>query len=68
MEDFLFNQHISRLKKDIGKRKPNSPWNQELTKVDLKNIASLHERRVPLYRDHGPALPKIEMFEFSDLK
>ena len=58
--------HILRLEKDI-KERDNSAYHAELTRIDLKNIASLREGRIPQYRDHGPALPEIEMFEFSDL-
>ena len=64
----LFNQHIERIKADVDSRDPHSIWDQELNKVDRKNLASLYEGRVPQYRDHGPALPKIEMYEFKDLK
>lgn len=71
----LMKDHILRLEKLIKEREnsayndgtPCNPWHAELTKVDLKNIASLREGRIPQYRDHGPGLPEIEMFEFSDL-
>ena len=66
MED-LFNAHIKRIKSDIDERDANSVWHQELNKVDRKNLASLYEGRVPQYRDHGPALPEIDMFEFANL-
>ena len=62
----LMKDHILRLEKDI-KERDNSAYHAELTRKDLKNIASLREGRIPQYRDHGPALPEIEMFEFSDL-
>ena len=62
----LMKDHILRLEKDI-KESDNSAYHAELTRIDLKNIASLREGRIPQYRDHGPALPEIEMFEFSDL-
>ncbi len=62
----LMKDHILRLEKDI-KERDNSAYHAELTRIDLKNIASLREGRIPQYRDHGPALPEIEMFEFSDL-
>ena len=62
----LMKDHILRLEKDI-KERDNSAYPAELTRIDLKNIASLREGRIPQYRDHGPALPEIEMFEFSDL-
>ena len=68
MEDFLFNQHISRIKADVKNRDANSIWDRELNKVDRKNLASLYEGRVPQYRDHGDGLPEIEMFEFDNLK
>ena len=62
----LMKDHILRLEKDI-KERDNSAYHAELNRIDLKNIASLREGRIPQYRDHGPALPEIEMFEFSDL-
>ena len=62
----LMKDHILRLEKDI-KERDNSAYHAELTRIDLKYIASLREGRIPQYRDHGPALPEIEMFEFSDL-
>ena len=62
----LMKDHILRLEKDI-KERDNSAYHAELTRIDLKNIASLREGSIPQYRDHGPALPEIEMFEFSDL-
>lgn len=67
MED-LFNAHIERITTDINNRDNNCLWDRELNKVDRKNLASLYEGRIPQYRDHGPALPKIEMYEFKDLK
>ena len=60
----LMKDHILRLEKDI-KERDNSAYHAELTRIDLKNIASLREGRIPQYRDHGPALPEIEMFEFD---
>ena len=66
--EIAFNNHIKRLKKDIAERDPNSEWDKEKNKIDYKNIASLHERRVPQYSDHGVGLPEIEMFEFEGLK
>jgi hypothetical protein len=68
MEDYLFNQHISRLEKDIKGREPDDPWHRELTKVDLKNIASLREARIPEYGDHCVWGEGVQMFEFDDLK
>ena len=61
-------KHIERIQTDIDSRDPDNIWHQELNRVDCKNICSLHEARVPLYSDHGSALPEIEMNEFSDLK
>ena len=64
----LMKKHIKRIQADVDSRDPDSPWDQELDKVDRRNICSLHEGRVPLYSDHGPALPDMEMYEFSNLK
>tara|TARA_Y100000588_G_C13956996_1_gene797013 strand:- start:600 stop:821 length:222 start_codon:yes stop_codon:yes gene_type:complete len=61
-------KHIERIKKDIAERDPNSVWDKEKSKIDYKNIASLHEGRVPLYSDHGAGLPEAEMFEFDNLR
>ena len=67
-KEWLMKKHIERIQADIDGRDDDSIWDQELNKIDRKNICSLHEARVPLYSDHGPALPEIEMNEFSDLK
>ena len=63
----LLNAHITRLETVVAGRDNNNPWHNSLNEVDLKNINSLREARIPLYADHGSALPEIEMSEFSDL-
>ena len=76
----LLNNHIARLQQDILERDQTTlsdgtrcnPFHAQLDEVDLKNIASLREGRIPKYGDHmecfgnGPAEP-MDMFEFSDL-
>ncbi|MAH47181.1 hypothetical protein CMI37_15245 [Candidatus Pacearchaeota archaeon] len=66
--EIALRKHIKRIKKDIAERDPNSVWDKEKNKIDYKNIASLHEGRVPQYRDHGVGLPEMEMFEFDNLR
>ena len=73
----LLNNHIQRITQDIlgrdqtkfsdGKR--CNPFHQQLDEVDLKNIASLREGRIPKYSDHMETLgdEPMDMYEFSDL-
>ena len=66
----LFKNHIQRLQADIANRDADNPMDQERTKTDLKNIASLREGRVPQYGDHITCLlgdDEYTMREFSDL-
>lgn len=60
----LFNAHIKRIEKDIAER--NGRFSH-LTEVDLKNIASLREGRVPEYGDHIPGNTAGAMWEFDDI-
>ena len=60
----LFTSHINRLQKDIAERNGRS---SHLTEVDLKNIASLREGRVPEYGDHIPGNTAGPMWEFDDI-
>ena len=68
LEETLFDAHIRRLENDIAEREGRMP---HLTEVDLKNIASLREGRVPRYNDHGLDLthdaPMAEFRDLSDL-
>ena len=66
--EIALKKHIKRIKENISKRDPDSVWDMEKNKIDYRNIASLHEGRIPQYRDHGVGLPEIEMFEFEDLR
>ena len=71
----LLNNHILRLQQDIHGRdrttfsdgKRCNAFHAQLDEVDLKNIASLREGRIPKYGDHMEVDNEIEMFEFSDL-
>jgi len=60
----LFTSHINRIQKDIDERDGRLPC---LTEVDLKNIASLREGRVPLYSDHIDDNDAGPMWEFDDI-
>ena len=60
----LFASHINRIQKDIAER--NGRYSH-LTEVDLKNIASLREGRVPEYGDHIPGNTAGAMWEFDDI-
>ena len=60
----LFDAHIKRIKKDVKERNGRLP---HLTEVDLKNIASLREGRVPEYSDHIPGNTAGAMWEFGDI-
>ncbi len=74
----LFSAHIRRLEADIAERDQRT-WDDgtrrntlaaELDAVDLKNIASLREGRVPLYNDHMTSLTsgnEYHMMEFDDI-
>ncbi len=74
----LLNNHINRLEKNIKERDQSkfsdgtrkNPMDAMLDEVDLKNIASLREGRVPQYGDHITCLlgdDEYPMSEFSDL-
>ena len=60
----LFEAHIKRLQKDIAERNGRLAV---LTEIDLKNIASLREGRVPEYGDHLPNNCAGPMWEFDDI-
>ena len=60
----LFNAHIKRLENDIAERNGRLAV---LTEIDLKNIASLREGRVPEYGDHIPNNACGPMWEFDDI-
>ena len=65
-----FDNHIVRLQKAVAERPTDNPFASELSRIDLKNIASLRELRVPLYNDHMDCLvgdQEYPMREFSDL-
>ena len=66
----LLNSHIARLETLVAGRDKNNPMDQELSRIDLKNIASLREGRVPQYGDHITCLlgdDEYPMFEFRDI-
>ena len=74
----LISRHIQRLEKDIAGRDQDTlsdgtrcnPFHAQLDGVDLKNIASLREGRIPQYSDHMDCLlgnDSMDMFEFADL-
>ena len=74
----LLNNHIKRIQQDILERdqttfsdgKRCNPFHEQLDGVDLKNIASLREGRIPKYGDHMDCLlgnDEMDMYEFSDL-
>jgi hypothetical protein len=73
----LLNNHIVRLQQDILERdqttfsdgKRCNPFHAQLDEVDLKNIASLREGRIPKYGDHMELLgdEPMDMSEFRDL-
>ena len=76
--EIALRKHIERLKKDIKGRDQTilsdgtrcNPHHAQLDEVDLKNIASLREGRIPQYSDHMDCLlgnDSIDMFEFADL-
>lgn len=71
----LLTNHIQRLQQDIlgrdrttlsdGTRR--NPHHAQQDDVDLKNIASLREGRIPKYGDHMEMDNPLDMFEFADL-
>ena len=73
----LISRHIQRLEKDIAGRDQDkfsdgtryNPFHAQLDEVDLKNIASLREGRIPQYSDHMFTLggDSMDMSEFADL-
>ena len=73
----LLNRHIGRLQADIDSRDQDTfsdgtrcnPFHAQLDEVDLKNIASLREARIPQYSDHMFILGSgsLDMSEFADL-
>ena len=74
----LITNHIIRLQQDILERdqttfsdgKRCNPFHEQLDEVDLKNIASLREGRIPKYGDHMDCLlgdGEYDMHEFRDL-
>ena len=74
----LISRHIQRLEKDIAGRDQDTfsdgtrknPLDAMHDEVDLKNIASLREGRIPQYSDHIDCLlgnDRMDMFEFADL-
>ena len=73
----LISNHIRRIQQDILERdqttfsdgKRCNPFHEQLDGVDLKNIASLREGRIPKYSDHMFTLGKepMDMDEFRDL-
>ena len=74
----LLNNHITRLQQDILERDQTTfsdgtrrnPWHAQLDEIDLKNIASLREGRIPKYGDHMECLTgndEYDMHEFRDL-
>ena len=74
----LLNNHIARLQQNILERDQTTfsdgtrcnPFHEQLDAVDLKNIASLREGRIPKYGDHMDCLlgdDEYDMHEFRDL-
>ena len=74
----LITNHIIRLQQDILERDQttlsdgtrSNPFHAQLDEVDLKNIASLREGRIPKYGDHMDCLlgdGEYDMHEFRDL-
>ena len=66
----LFAAHIARLKTLVAGRDKDNPMDQDRSKTDLKNIASLREGRVPQYGDHITCLlgdDEYPMSEFRDI-
>ena len=68
--EIAFSNQIKRLEKKVAERQADDPFDLVLNRIDLKNIASLREGRVPLYNDHIDCLlgdEEYPMREFSDL-
>ena len=76
--EIALSRHIERIKKDIKERDQTvlsdgtrcNPHHAQLDEVDLKNIASLREGRIPQYSDHMDCFlgnDRMDMFEFADL-
>jgi hypothetical protein len=74
----LIKNHITRLQQNILDRDHSvmecgarsNPFHAQLDEVDLKNIASLREGRIPKYGDHMDCLlgdDEYDMHEFRDL-
>ena len=74
----LLTNHIRRIQQDILGRDQttlsdgtrSNPFHAQLDEVDLKNIASLREGRIPKYGDHMDCLlgdDLMDMSEFRDL-
>ena len=74
----LLSRHIGRLQADIANRDQDTfsdgtrknPLDAMHDEVDLKNIASLREGRIPQYQDHMDCLSgwqSMDMREFADL-
>jgi hypothetical protein len=74
----LINNHITRLQQNILDRDHSvmacgarsNPFHAQLDEIDLKNIASLREGRIPQYSDHMACLVgdgPHDMSEFRDL-
>ena len=78
MIENLIANHIQRIQQDILERDQtklsdgtrSNPFHEQLDEVDLKNIASLREGRIPKYNDHMDCLlgnDEMDMSEFRDL-
>ena len=74
----LITNHITRLQQNILERDQttlgdgtrSNPHHEQLDEIDLKNIASLREGRIPKYGDHMDCLlgdGEYDMHEFRDL-
>ena len=74
----LITNHITRLQQNILERDQttlgdgtrSNPFHEQLDGIDLKNIASLREGRIPKYGDHMNCLlgdNEYDMHEFRDL-
>jgi len=76
--EHLVKNHVQRIQQDILERDQTTfsdgtrcnPHHAQLDEVDLKNIASLREGRIPKYNDHMDCLlgdDEMDMLEFRDL-
>ena len=74
----LVTNHIQRIQQDVLERDQTTfsdgtrcnPYHAQLDGVDLKNIASLREGRIPQYSDHMDCLSgkdSMDMFEFAEM-